>query len=257
MECNLCHRNDVEFYGNKKVCNECQALIAELNKTKKHCEYCGDNEDNKKFSKAQKGVVCKDCKPQYTLDLKKERHRLCYAEYYEKNKEAIAKKSRDWNKNNKDKRAKSKKAYRDRHKNEINFRIKENLSTRLRNIMNKDGHPVIDYMECSIEFFKCWLEFNFKDGMTFENYGSYWHVDHAKPCALFDHSKIEEVKECWHWSNLVPLESLENASKGHRLDEDYINYYRVRKAEFLESLSPLEWGSETKWLSAKLNSLKI
>jgi len=38
---------------------------------------------------------------------------------------------------------------------------------------------------------KEWLESQFYDGMTWENYGSTddkdnWHIDHVSPCELFD-----------------------------------------------------------------------
>lgn len=256
MPCNLCNKDDVEFEGRKKVCNECQIIVIESNKTIKTCEYCGQDESIKLFSLAKKGIICKDCIRDYTLDQKMIRHKLTYKEYYENNRDKMTHKSREWNKNNKDKRAVAKKNYREKHKNEINFRIKENLSTRLRNLIRKDGHCVIDFLDCSIEFFKEWLRYNFKEGMSFENYGSFWHIDHAKACALYDFSKQDDVKECWNWSNLVPLEKTQNEKKGSKLDMEYIEYYKKRRDMFLDSLT-LGEGSETKWLSAEFNLLKI
>lgn len=57
------------------------------------------------------------------------------------------------------------------------------------------------------------LEARFSDGMTWENYGS-WHVDHVKPCALFDHSDKTQLIQCWALSNLQPLWASENLKKG-------------------------------------------
>lgn len=57
------------------------------------------------------------------------------------------------------------------------------------------------------------LERQFAAGMTWSNYGR-WHVDHKKPCAAFDHSDPEQVKECWSLGNLQPLWAAENVKKG-------------------------------------------
>jgi hypothetical protein len=59
------------------------------------------------------------------------------------------------------------------------------------------------------------LEKQFKPGMTWENYGVFgWHVDHIKPCASFDFSDLEQLKQCFHYSNLQPLWAEENVRKG-------------------------------------------
>ena len=69
---------------------------------------------------------------------------------------------------------------------------------------------------CSIDQLKQHLEFQFKPGMTWNNYGK-WHVDHKKPCASFDLSKPSEQRKCFNWKNLQPLWAEENLSKGARL----------------------------------------
>lgn len=66
------------------------------------------------------------------------------------------------------------------------------------------------------------LESQFKDGMTWDNYGE-WHVDHIKPMNLFNfkHPTDNEFQECWSLDNLQPLWSQENLSKGSRY---YLNF---------------------------------
>lgn len=59
------------------------------------------------------------------------------------------------------------------------------------------------------------LEARFQPGMTWENYGA-WHVDHAKPCALFDQADPKQFVECWALSNLQPLWASDNIRKGAR-----------------------------------------
>jgi len=62
------------------------------------------------------------------------------------------------------------------------------------------------------------LEKQFKPGMTWENYGPVWHVDHRKPCAQFDFSIPSHRQECFHWTNLQPLFAGENIKKGDNYD---------------------------------------
>jgi hypothetical protein len=54
-------------------------------------------------------------------------------------------------------------------------------------------------------------------GMTWENRGRWgWHIDHIKPCSLFDMTDPEQAKACWHYTNLQPLWWRDNLSKGDR-----------------------------------------
>jgi hypothetical protein len=44
------------------------------------------------------------------------------------------------------------------------------------------------------------------------------HLDHKKPCALFDLSNPEHQKLCFHFSNIGPLWWLDNIKKGDKYD---------------------------------------
>lgn len=53
-------------------------------------------------------------------------------------------------------------------------------------------------------------------GMMWENYGD-WHVDHKIPCAHFNLLDPEEVRRCFHFTNLRPLWAVENIRKSDRI----------------------------------------
>jgi len=61
------------------------------------------------------------------------------------------------------------------------------------------------------------LENQFNDKMNWNDYGSYWHVDHIKPRSLFKYTSPEdlEFKECWSLENLQPLEKTANFRKSN------------------------------------------
>ena len=44
--------------------------------------------------------------------------------------------------------------------------------------------------------------------MNWENYGTYFHIDHIKPCSLFNIEDDNDRRLMNHWSNLSPLENM-------------------------------------------------
>ena len=59
------------------------------------------------------------------------------------------------------------------------------------------------------------LEYLFKEGMTWENYGE-WHVDHIKPMCKFDRSELPSVVNALE--NLQPLWAKDNLIKGDKYE---------------------------------------
>ena len=59
------------------------------------------------------------------------------------------------------------------------------------------------------------LEKQFQPGMSWDNHGyDGWHVDHIRPCASFDLTDEEQVRKCFHYTNLQPLWAKDNLRKG-------------------------------------------
>ena len=50
--------------------------------------------------------------------------------------------------------------------------------------------------------------------MNWDNHGEKWHIDHVVPCAWFDLTDLDERVTCFHWSNMRPLTSEKNLSRG-------------------------------------------
>ena len=74
-----------------------------------------------------------------------------------------------------------------------------------------------EYLGCTIEEFKNHIEKQFKDGMTWDNYGE-WEIDHKIPLmySVSQRPTIEQVSERLHYTNTQPLWKDENLSKGNR-----------------------------------------
>lgn len=193
------------------------SLIVPIYKT---CSKCGETKSEDLFKTKRK--VCKACK-------------ALYDKFYRKiNKERISKYSKLYNKQNKEtkrfydieyRRKNLKKLNKQRlekYHTDINFKIRHNLRTRLNNALRaqntKKNKSSLAFLGCSIEQVRKHLESQFQEGMTWENHATDgWHIDHIIPCVSFDLTKEEEIKKCFHYTNLKPLWAEENLSKRDKI----------------------------------------
>lgn len=74
------------------------------------------------------------------------------------------------------------------------------------------------FLGYTIHHLRSHLQKQFRDGMTWDNYGTHWHLDHIKPRCEFDFNKKVEFKRCWSLENLQPLTIQENLTKGGSYD---------------------------------------
>jgi HNH endonuclease. len=67
------------------------------------------------------------------------------------------------------------------------------------------------------------LEKQFTPAMSWDNYGTYWHVDHKIPIDVFNFDCPEDIdfKRCWELKNLQPLEKTLNLQKGAKLENPF------------------------------------
>jgi hypothetical protein len=160
---------------------------------------------------------CKNC---YKLSNKNyyEQNKNKYSDYYSNNKKSkkqyYKENSSKYNTDNKEKIKEYRKQNREYHKlwiknkrkNDINFKIRHTLQTRLNNILkNKKQEKTSILLGETIHNIKQYLEKQFKPEMNWENHGEVWEIDHIKPCALFNLSILEQQKQCFHYTNLQPL----------------------------------------------------
>lgn len=61
--------------------------------------------------------------------------------------------------------------------------------------------------------------------MSWENYGSIWHIDHKIPCSSWNFESDFEMNCCWNYRNLQPMLASENQSKHDNFKEEDKNEY--------------------------------
>jgi len=110
-------------------------------------------------------------------------------------------------------------------KTKINLIMRHRMTTALKRAMiSKTGSSVmvVEYIGCTVEQFKAYIESQFQKGMTWENHGvNGWHLDHVMPLASYDLQDEEDMKKAWHYSNLRPLWAKENRLKNATIPKQY------------------------------------
>lgn len=193
-----------------KICNQCK-------KEKTILEYSRD-----KYTKDGFTSSCKECR--------NTKSKIWHQKNYLENKEEVLIKNSEWRKSNWDKvynqrkesgycKRSRKKWYHKKGKFNINWVISERIRHRIRNVLNGKvkSKSTLELLGCSIDDLKNHLQSKFYANMSWQNYGTYWHIDHIRPCASFNLENEEEQKICFHYSNLQPLTAKENLIKGARL----------------------------------------
>jgi len=202
---------NIEIYGIEnpltpysKICSECklERNISEYHKNR-----------NKYTSK------CKVCVSKHTK------------EYRELNRDILIEKSKSYNKKNEKKVKEYNKSYAQENKVILNekrkqkqierydtdtlYRLKINVRNQInRAFKNNTKHrKSTEILGCSIEEFKVYIENQFVDNMSWDNYGE-WHLDHIKPISWAQ--TYDEILEFNNYLNFKPMWAIDNIKKGNR-----------------------------------------
>ena len=104
-------------------------------------------------------------------------------------------------------------------KTDIHTKIRFNVASLMRSrLKSKNKQGVFRNLGYTVEELINHLEKQFSQGMTWDNYGKEWHIDHIKPDSWFEYTSMddEDFKQAWDISNLQPLFKQDNLRKGNR-----------------------------------------
>ncbi len=142
--------------------------------------------------------------------------------WYQKNKRKRQQQIRKYNQKNKERLLRWRGEWRKyKRRTDPKYRLNENMGSAIsRALKNGKGKQtwktLVSY---TLEDLMEHLEKQFDGKMNWNNYGSYWAVDHLKPRSLFNFTSPDdlEFKKCWALKNLQPLEKIKNIKKGNHL----------------------------------------
>ena len=113
-----------------------------------------------------------------------------------------------------------------KRKTDPQFKIAHYLRKRIKNAFYKKkiekkhkSGKIEDLVGCDVSYLIKSIESKFTTKMTWENYGSYWHLDHIIPISSFDPTDPEQCKKANHWTNLQPLEASKNIAKSNTITQ--------------------------------------
>lgn len=202
---------------------------------------------------------CKDCTNKNNDQYRKENYkemRKYLRNYYRENKEFLVKRAKEYRENNLDELKECIKCNKTKSLREFNYNLREVDGTRntckkchskqtlkyyhtttkykpeqiirrrigsyihQRLKSNKKGISWRLKVDYSLDELIDHLEKQFTEEMTWNNYGTYWHLDHIVPVSFFEYDSYDHVefKMCWSLENLQPLEAKKNMSKSNQLD---------------------------------------
>lgn len=176
---------------------------------------------SKKYYKLHKAKILKEKKKYQKLNKKrirvyqkkyrtahKNKIKMVKNRWYGLNKEKVKIKHKKYKKLNKNKILEYKKKYESSRKRiDINFRISKNLRSRLGSAIKnnqKTGSAVKD-LGCPVDFFKKYIESKFYGKMTWDNWGTYWQLDHIVPLVNFDLTDRKQFLKAANYKNMQPL----------------------------------------------------
>lgn len=239
-KCNFCllEKNNLDFPKKGFKCKKCVSIDKK--------KYYENNKNKIKNKVEEYALINKDKVKLYRKEYNKNNPNLEYhKQYREKNKELISSKRKIYYKNNKNKikeyQKKNKeylykkaKIYREKNKDRLNTlnreyirnkKIENNLfklkcairtliSSSFKSTYTNKSKKTIEILGCSFEEFKNYLETKFDENMCWNNYATYWQLDHIIPISW---AKTEEdVYKLNHYSNFQPLNWLKNIKKSNK-----------------------------------------
>ena len=141
--------------------------------------------------------------------------------YASKEETKITRASKEWQENRKYNRNKWDKEDRKRPERKVSSRLRSRLYYALRDVGKFKESEAYKIFGCSKEFLIKFIEKQFKANMNWENINE-WQLDHIVPVKYFrdnyDLTDINIQKICFHYSNLQPMWSKHNLSKGDKVN---------------------------------------
>jgi hypothetical protein len=156
----------------------------------------------------------------------------------EKNKDNVREYVKTWNEKNKEHRKQYLKEYREKNIDSIRqtkrdyernrkasdplYKLISNFRTAIYQVLKESNveknRHYFDILQYTPEELIIHLESQFKDTMTWDNYGE-WHVDHKLPITSFNIEEMgdKEFMKCWALENLQPMWGDENIRKSNKI----------------------------------------
>jgi hypothetical protein len=199
----------------------------------KECSCCGEEKEYSAFHKSKQAkdglltqcIACYRIKRAKFREVHKGEINARERKKHMMNRERNLARKEKWRAANPEKVKEMEKRSNDKRHRTIKGRLNSTISSRLNRVLHgsKAGRHWEDLVNFTIDQLRGHLEKSFTPGMNWENYGSYWVVDHKIPVAVFNYEHPDDIdfRICWSLKNLRPLAKSENLFKWAKIDKPF------------------------------------
>lgn len=156
----------------------------------------------------------------------------------------------------------------------IRFREKKKWQIALRRYL-LERNPCIGYAPyfgLDIENFRKWIEVQFVDEMSWDNFGTLWQFEHVIPVTYFDFEDEQELKLCWNFINIRIEDIQKSKERGNRTDlllaREYFRnifegtgyalcQYLTKKIDRIEEEERITTAKQKEFISSQNNYLHL
>ncbi len=242
----------------------------------KKCNNCGiEKHKTQDFPKNGRiyRAICKVCHANKQLEryvTNRDVHLQLKKTHYQANKDAICERNRMYrqehreylqnrdkilqNLKSKDYKLKRNKYLKERRMTDRQFAMVNAYRARLSEVLHKQKkNTYISYLSCKREEFLDWIEFQFWEGCSWDQYGKEWVIDHVIPVDFFNLEDKEHVHRCFAWFNLRPYKTSANLQKSNKIMLDEVQHHEKVLCRFKSFQSWYQADIEIyQWLREKL-----
>jgi hypothetical protein len=141
--------------------------------------------------------------------------------YRQRNKSKLSAQNSRWHRENRDKTRPRKREDSRKRSLDPSYRVaaahRKRIQRTLKGLSKPDSSESL--LGCRYDEFIDYIKAHFKRGMSMNNYGRAWHIDHVIPCSAFDLTNEVEIRQCFHFTNLRPMWAKANMRKGKKITE--------------------------------------
>lgn len=95
--------------------------------------------------------------------------------------------------------------------------IKGRIYNSIKSYKGRKKALTIDLLGMNILEYKKYLSDRFTSKMNWDNYGTYWEIDHIIPVSLFNLNDENQQRQAFHYTNTQPLTIEKNRAKRNRV----------------------------------------
>lgn len=128
--------------------------------------------------------------------------------------------------------------------NDKSYVLYENLRKKIWKSLSNKSNSSKELLGCEIDHYFKWINYTMTDDMNWDNYGTYWNIDHLIPVNNFDLLNSDEAMKAFNWKNTWAMKCSENFSKKNKVINNQLSKHKQLLKEFVDLNTDYEIGNQ-------------